>query len=397
VAPITTLHRELGFIHDPDPADWTHLPLLRTSERGSYTRCREQWHNSSVLRITRSRTGNALRFGSMVHTALEEYYVPGIKRGPHPAGTFLREYDKAAQEAGYDFSIRDEDEEWVAARELGQAMLENYVDHWQERDKAWNVLAPEVPAMAVVLDKAGKPMVRYLMQFDAVIWDSELNRYLFVDHKTAASLLDPNEKELDDQCGTYWLFGPAYLAANGWIPEDADISGFLYNVLRKGLPDERPKNDKGQALNKPSKDDLLRAVAALGVPNPPKPTVAALTAALEAAGHDPAQYGQPSKRQSPPLFQRFTVYSGDDRRQNVLERIRMQAYEMNLVRKGKLGVYRVPMFGGLGACTMCEFYDLCQLKEDGADWEVLLDMDYEPRDPYAQYRELLPIDEDFNE
>lgn len=353
--PVTAAHRELGFIPDPVPEAWTHLPLMRTSERGTYTRCREAWFNAYVKRIGRARKGNALEFGLLVHKALEAYYPRGKRRGPHPVKTFLHLYDVMAEEAGYDFGVRDEEEEWLNARELGEEMLTNYVEHWRQRDKAWRVLQPEMPIMVVVLSKQGKPLCRYVLQLDVVLWDEQLGRHLFVDHKTAQSLHDPEDKALDEQCGTYWLFGPAYLAANGYLGEDIDIRGFWYNILRKAKADERPANDKGLYLNKD---------------------------------------GSVSKRQPSPLFQRFVVYADEVRRANVLDRIRKQVYEMQLVKKGKLGVYKVPMFGGIGACPQCQFYGPCILGETGADVESLLELDYVEADPYAQYRDLLMIDED---
>lgn len=388
---VSATHR--GFLTKFDPADYTHLPLLRTSERSSFTRCRFQWHLGYNERYSRPDKANALKFGLMVHTALEEYYVPGKKRGPHPVQTFLREYDRAADEAGYDFSIRDEDEEWAEAREMGEDMLTRYVEHWREEDALWEVMAPEVPALVVVLDKRGKPMARYLMQYDAVILHHGLGRYLFVDHKTAASIPSPEEKALDEQCGTYWTFGPAYLMDNGIIPKKAKITGFLYNYLRKATGDTRPQNEKGQYLNKPKKDDLIAACEErLGIDTKGM-KVAELEEELEFNGIDPAQFGEVSKSQPPEYFVRFPVYRDEADRLNVLDRVRKQAYEMHLTRKGKLGVYKVPRFGGIGSCPQCPFYGPCQLHENGADWEELLQLDYVRGDPYEQYREDLDIDE----
>lgn len=393
----TDRHKELGFIPNPDPAAFYHLPLIRTGERSSYTRCRFQWYLGNVKRLTRAgQPAKALSFGLMVHTALERYYIPGRKRGPHPAATFLEEYDRHAEEAGYDFSMMDDDEDWTAARDMGEDMLTRYVDHYREEDALWEVLAPEVPAMVVVLDKRGRPMCRYLMQYDAVVRHHGLGRNVFVDHKTAASMPDPEEKALDEQCGAYWTFGPEYLAANGFTPKNLDISGFVYNILRKATADTRPQNDKGQYLNKPTKDALVAKAIELeltGDRNARKMKVDDLTDLLAAGGVDAAQLGEVSKSQPPPHFMRFPVYRDEADRLNVLDRVRKQVYEMNLVRKGKLGVYKVPRFGGVGACPQCPFYGPCVLHENGADWKELLKLDYTDGDPYAQYRDLLDIEE----
>lgn len=399
MAIITKRHREIGFIPDPDPDDWTHLPLLRTSERGSFTRCRQQWWNGHVRRIGRARRGNALVFGSLIHEALERYYVPGMERGEDPIETFMAAYDRQAEEAGFDFSVQPEDDEWVEARQLGTEMLENYLEEFAERDEYWEVISPELACMVVVLDKKGRPMCRYLMQLDLLIYDHhpKMNRYLFVDHKTAKSLPDPEEKELDEQCGTYWLFGPEYLKANGYLQEDKEVSGFLYNVLRKARADNRPRNEHGQYLNKPTKSDMLRAAKEhpdLDQKALKGKRVPGVEAALREVGIEPTQLGAVSKNQPPSLFKRFPVYADEARREAVLDRIRKQFYEMELTRRGKLGVYKVPMFGGLGACTMCEFYTICTMEENGADTEMLIDLEYEESDPYEQYRDELNIDEE---
>lgn len=336
--------------------DLSELPLVRTSERLSFKRCRLRWKWGYLDRLRKIDQARALRFGRMVHEALEEYYIPGRKRGPHPVRTFLKIFDDQLGEHGYDWGQQDEEEQWIEARELGEDMLTRYVEHWRAEDKFWEVVSPELSAKVLVRSKRGKPMAWYLIRFDIVIFHHGRGKYLFVDHKTARSIPDPEEKELDEQCGAYWTFGPDWLRENEYLPVNAKIAGFLYNYLRKAKGDSRPQNEKGQYLNKD---------------------------------------GSVSKRQPSPYFERFPVYRDSADRENVMYRVRAEIHEMNLARKGKIGIPKNPMFGGVYGCPTCPFYGPCTLHESGGDWEELMSMTHEVGDPYEDYRDDLELEEDF--
>lgn len=371
------------------------LPLIRTSERGSFKRCRLQWKWAYLDKLRPVSLSPPLRFGRMVHEALEAYYVPGRERGPHPVKTFLELYDADLEKAQEDFGWGSRvGEDWLDAREMGEDMLTRYVDRWREEDKLWEVVAPEIPALVVVNSKRGKPMARYLMQFDAVIFHHERGLYYFVDHKTAASIPGEEEKALDEQCGAYWTFGPDYLRDEGHIPEDAIISGFIYNYLRKAVGDTRPQDEHGRYLNQPKKDDLNRAAEEHDIDDwNPRAKKDDMIEVLEAHGIDWEQYGEVSKSQPPDYFARFPVYRDEADRENVRFRVRGEIHDMNLARQGKIAIYKNPMFGGVFGCPQCPFYDPCQLHESGGDYEEMFKLAYEIGDPYEQYRDDLELEE----
>jgi hypothetical protein len=90
----------------------------------------------------------ALRFGSLIHAALAKYYIPGTKRGAHPAKTFEKLYAEELKEQTT-MGWRDEDEKWQDAGELGVLMMENYVEFYGADDR-WEVLCTEQPFETVV-------------------------------------------------------------------------------------------------------------------------------------------------------------------------------------------------------------------------------------------------------
>jgi hypothetical protein len=76
------------------------LPLVRTSERGAFNRCRWAWNMSYNERLRQRRDRPVLRFGTLIHAALADYYVVGRRRGPDPIKAFIKHYEKDVAEAG---------------------------------------------------------------------------------------------------------------------------------------------------------------------------------------------------------------------------------------------------------------------------------------------------------
>lgn len=318
--------------------------LLRTTERATYKRCRQKWEWAYLDRLIPRTPANALRFGSLVHEALAAYYVPGRKRGPHPAKTFKRLYRKQLETAS-EFGMRDVDEEWVDAQTLGTTMLTEYIDTYGD-DSSLEIIAPEMPFEIDVMDKQGAYLVTYVGTFDAVMRNLHTKEIGLFEHKTAKTI-STDHLPLDEQAGSYWCFAPEWLRAQGILKPNQNFDFILYNFLRKAMPDVRPQNDLGQRLNKD---------------------------------------GSVSKVQPLPLFHREIVYRDDADRATMLQRVRMEAWEMQQVRAGKLPVYKNPT----QQCSWdCAFFDMCELHETGADWEESRRQLMKQWDPYEDHRENL--------
>lgn len=357
----------------------TNFPdTLRTSERGNLNRCRQRWNwaYNEQLRLKMERP--ALRFGTLIHKALEYYYGDKnqARRKPiHPAKTFLRMYDEELEETQRDWpNWRDEDDEWHSYRELGEAMLIGYVDHWRAaphyNEREYLVLAveqrfatpiripPREPALV-----APSPTV-YVGTIDRILYHLPSRRLLFGDYKTTKN--DPTKNAhlaLDEQAGAYWALGPNWLAHEAppslrkrimdkvaYLPrahrravEEFRFDGIMYDFLKKSLPDDRPVDKDGYSLN------------------------------LD---------GSISKRQQGPLFHREPVFRDDGDRRNVLRRIYEDAKEIGKLRTGDLAIKKSP---DRFICIGCQFIDMCEVHETGADWEAMRDGLYTHWEPYDTY------------
>lgn len=328
--------------------------LLRNSERQSYLRCRFRWNIAFNLKRTPKQPAPALRFGDLVHRSLEAYYIPGRKRGPHPAKTFTKLY-KEQLKAGHRFTVKDEDEERTSVAELGPIMLEGYVDEYGP-EKNIEIIRPEMPfEFDLHHPKTGNYVVTAVGKLDQVYLDHATGRYGIRDYKTAKSI-STTHLALDEQAGTYWAVAPLFLRSIGLLEEDQTIEHILYDFLRKAKPDARPRNAKGQYLNKPTKKELKE----FGKDYP----------------------GTPSKKQPAKLFHREKVYRDEEDRKQILWRIRTQAREMKKVRRGELVVYKNPTRD----CSWdCPFFSICELHETGADWKEELQLSTVKWEPYSDH------------
>jgi hypothetical protein len=351
--------------------------MVRTSERLLYKKCRWAWDRDFNDRMRPARAAPALRFGSLVHLALERYYRPGTKRGPHPAKTFKRLFDRDVEEQGH-LGFRDEDGEWADAGEMGVDLLEGYVVEYG-KDRRWKVLVTEQAFQMPVLTPAGKQVAVYTGILDGVWQDTETGYIYIVDHKTAASISTVH-LALDEQAGAYWTYGQDWLREQGLLKKNQVLSGMLYNFLRKAKGDTRPMNPEGQYLNKPNKDALVAEARRLKLEA--VGTVDVLLERLQKKGVDTDQLGEVSKSQPPARYERHLIYRDEPDREAVRARVLEEMREMRLVRRGKLAAYKSP---GAMNCGPCGYRDICELHESGHDWEEMAKQTMETWDPYEAH------------
>lgn len=316
--------------------------LIRTSERATYRRCRQKWVWHYVDRLESGSDKPALVFGSMVHAALEQWYKPGKRRGTHPAKAFKAIIDEYPRHV---ISQWDEDEERIESVDLGIAMLEGYVEHYG-KEPHLEVIQPEMAGQVDVLDRQGRYVCTYVFKSDLVVRDHSGRRPVLrmLEHKTAKSIeLIRINSGYGEQGVSYWWALHHWLRHKGILEPDDIIGSIVYNVLRKGLPDDRPTDEEGYALNKD---------------------------------------GTRSKRQPRPLYDRQTMSLGHNELEEFNRRIRGEAWEMRQVRNGKAPIYKNPTRD----CSWdCEFVDMCELHEMGSDWETVAEMEFHEWDPYSDH------------
>lgn len=367
--------------------------ILRTSERKAFKRCPRRWwwgYREGLKPIGREST--PLWFGTGVHIGLAEWYIPGVKRGIHPAETFGKFAADSIRAVKVDRSTDDEKvASWEDAETLGVRLLEEYVKHWGH-DEHWDFIQaeqtfslpipwprPDEDRQGVyVVDAESGILCEYKGTYDGVYRDLREGRIRLVENKTAASI-QTGHLTIDDQAGSYWAVASHTLREMGLIGPNESISDITYNFLRKGLPDERPVDAQGYATNKPVKLDYAMA---LGLsPTSVLPTIAKLEELARSRGI--TVLGQISKVQPAPLFQRELIHRTSAERKIQLRRIQDEAVHMQAVRDGLLPIIKNPTY----FCHRdCDFFAMCELEERGGNWRELRRIAFRQEDPYADHR-----------
>lgn len=364
------------------------LILLRTSERTTFKRCRWAWDVSYNQGLKPRTSSPALRFGTLVHKALELRYKPGKKRGPHPAKTFAAAYEKELDEQ-IKFGFKDEDGTWHDALELGVDLMNHFVDVYGTDDE-WEVVSSE-QQFRVLIKQTKLYELWYVGTIDGVWRKKSTGELWFIDWKTAKSI-STSHLTLDEQAGAYWTFGPEWLKAQGILKPGDELQGIMFSFLRKAKRDTRPQNELGHYLNSPSLKAVKELMTLHNQPIPKKGegtgkdgtvVVDDLIRSLPAKLRDQAVLlGEVSSNQPSPYFERVPVYRPEAMREAVRARVLAEAREMRLVRAGKLDVIKSP---GAFTCPMCSVRDMCELHESGQDWEAFRDATMTKWDGYAEH------------
>lgn len=322
------------------------VPMLRTSERAAFKRCPQRWWWAyrEGLRL-RSQGHGALWFGTGFHLAFAEWYIPGRERGRDPRETW-REY------VGETFEVvrtkskyqGDLEEEFTNSKELGELMLTHYLDTYGD-DPHWDVIAPEQIFAVLIPDPedASLPIVDYRGTFDGVFRDLNSGKLKIMEHKTAAQI-STKHLPIDDQAGSYIAVASHILREMGELKKGEFIAGVEYNFLAKRKPDTRPRDELGRYLNKD---------------------------------------GSISKRQSADTLLREFVARPAKARKRQIERIGSEAVAMDMYRSGALPLIKNPTKD----CSWdCDFFELCQIDEQGGDVEGFKKSVYKIEDPYMDHR-----------
>lgn len=322
------------------------LPSLRNSERTKFKRCLLAWWWAYRQGLVKQGPPNInLWFGEGIHLALAEWYGPGgFERGRDPRLTWR---DFAAEEVRFikaEFPRGFDMTEYVEAGPFGEELLAGYLEHWG-RDESWEFLAVEHPFEILVPGADGAPVARLFGTLDGVFRDWEEGRAVKVlETKTAKQIMTAH-LALDDQRGTYFTVATQVLRERGLIKPSDQVTEIVYNFLRKGKRDDRPRNADGQALNKD---------------------------------------GTVSKTQPTPLFKRHGVMLSRSEMRRQVEKISAEVQAMDAYRSRQLPIFKTPTRD----CSWdCDFYNMCLLDEsnpeDVPDFKRAV---YAVKDPYASYR-----------
>lgn len=338
------------------------LPLLRTSERGTFKRCRWLYKLEYIDRLKPNTDSPPLMFGSMIHIALAGYYKKGIKRGPHPAGLFeravLAEAERVAGLTGANAGRILES--WQDRVEMGVGMMNNYVDTYGKDDE-WKVLATELPFKVIVNHpKRGNnvtPWFWYTGILDLLIESRRTGLKRIRDHKTTAAI-QTKYLAIDDQTTSYWTYGVPALQQAGHLGPTEVPDGLEFNLLRKAKPDERPFRIEPNGAGVPTKYFLN---------NPTKA----------------CPEGEISKKQPAPYFHREVMHRQQFEMEMTKRRVVSEFLDMEAVRREpEAAAYKNPT---KWTCPGCWAFDACELHEVGADYQAVLNATTHEWDPYEAH------------
>lgn len=329
--------------------------IIRTSDRGTFKRCRTLWDFRSKIRQNYepyART-QPLDFGTAIHAGLEAYYNPdtwGSLTMQQIAArhAFLESIDEIQQKVK--FGALEFEEQFNEDRELGLAMLDNYFTWAPSQDNFKPILTEIEFEVPMIFWRHGHLQdFVYQGRVDLVVEDEF--GYWIVDHKTAAQLAGVDWLPLDDQCGSYAWALQKMLGLK--------IRGVIYSELRKKAPHPPLVLKNGQlSKNKQQDTSLEMYLAAIKENNLDEDDY---TEFLDYLVENPKDW-----------FRRTPVQYTQRQLELQEERIKLEAREMLM----NPNIYPSPSRIN---CQGCQFFAPCLAVQEGSDPQAILDEQYEKR------------------
>lgn len=323
-----------------------NLPLIRSHERIDFKRCNKKWfwkwRKGLVLREIKF---GALDLGIWMHGALHGWYGQGLRRTDAPLVQHFREIANdaitKADHSGAPEYVLEQAEELAA---LGEAMTTGYQASYGQ-DLEVDVIQGELPLEFSIPDASGEIAAIHRLKPD-LVYRGKDRRIWLMEHKTAKQIRT-GHLVIDDQARPYGAMAERALRNLGVIDKRDVFAGIMYNFLRKALPDERPVNAKGQALNK---------------------------------------NGTVSKSQPAANFMRHPVTLTRAAKLVALQRLQYEAILITEVtqalREKRLTPARLPKTPHSSCEKFCDYFTMCVVEEQGGDIRDMQKNMFEVRNPY---------------
>jgi len=219
------------------------MQLLTNSRRTSFADCNRKHYYAYELGRRPIKTSDALRFGSLIHSALEVWWKTG-----------------SVEKVDDFFNGLTERDEYEIAK--AYALMIGYMKAYADDHEHYDVLAvePEFRAPLLNPDTMGKSQTWELAgKIDVIVREKSTNRIIIIEHKTTSDIITPESDywmrlTIDGQISGYFV-GVDLLASFGVIPSEANSC--LYDVIKK--PMMRPALATPEADRKYKKDGSLYA------------------------------------------------------------------------------------------------------------------------------------------
>lgn len=358
---------------------------IHVTDVNAFLRCRRMWNWQSQLRrgLQPSEIPAALFLGQGVHVALDVYYKAMIRDHPvRPQMSYLLQAfndwaderaEKIEQRTG---ALWESEKEMIEEqRQLGLGMLEHYYLWAEEADKKWEFVSTEelfnvplpspegqdrtLPGRLVRRFFSRQKNLRYAGRFDGVIRELETGDLYLLEFKTTSRMYNMRYNYRGFQGKSYvWAARRVY---------GEEIKGIVYRALLKKVPsDPKPLKSGGYSRAKSQKTtfiwlkDKFEQIA-------------------QARGVDPkVVYGENEEllryfhSQENEFFEEKTIHPPEERIEHTMRALYHLGQEMVTPD--------TPTFPQPGFhCNWCSFSDPCSMKDNGLDYEAVLDAEYAPR------------------
>lgn len=413
------------------PSKYDIIPI-HNSDRGTFKLCRRRWDWSSPMRnnlmtdVEQSGVYMPFWFGSGIHWALKMYYDPALKhdlvetfktwwdvqwnggiisgdwletvydRNPR-AGTMNRVDDGVrffpfpnndipvlvGSSAPVVYKVKGlqdlipmaevEREDFESHLQLGVGMLTFYRE-WCKLNDNFTVIAAEHTFSVPIYDPVHDSIMRRVDPRDgvekevhlrgtqdAIVQGNETGKYGILEHKSAVSIDEDYFTKLDkdDQCTNYMF--AAQVEANLYNLPYKNIEFVLYNALRKAFPRKPTITTRGlvsidRKNESTTYEMLMETIRELGMEEyaEAEPKLASYIEYVRDQGDSQFIIRQP-------------VFRNDFELRACGERAYMEADDM---LDPKIKIYPNPT--GSRSCLLCPFRAPCIAKDDGSDWDMML-------------------------
>jgi hypothetical protein len=402
------------------PSKFDIIPI-HASDRGTFKRCRRRWEWSSpmqmnlVPKVEQQGLDIRLWFGTGIHYALSQYYNPILQRDlietfkawwelQYHGGIVTEEqaelsYDRRPKQWLSDaqsgvmwkveglrdmLPVSEDLERYEEHLELGLGMLEFYKIYAEEHDN-FAVICEEHTFSVPIVDLDGIPLmmvdprddkvkeVHLRGTQDAIIQDLETGQFGILEHKTAINVDENYHRKLekDEQCTTYMYGAEREARLHGL--EYERISYVLYNALRKAYPKPPTPVKNGLfSINRQAESTTYPMLMAYINENGLGPLVfgdseIGIDADLKLKAY--VEYVRDKGDEQ--FVVRTPVRRNKQEIDSCGERVYMEA--MDMLTKPR--IYPNPT-GDYG-CLNCTFRIPCIARDDGSDWQMILEDNYE--------------------
>lgn len=345
------------------------------SNINDYGRCAYRHYLKKVVRIQRKRKNVNLYQGTSTHEGMKEFFL-AIRAGDDFEDAEARMnlyYDETLENLWEDnpMLFKDEVAELAELVEDSRTIVTRYLEKERDFIMTWEILHVE-EEFIFILDNE---VVTFTP--DLVIRDK--NGFVWiVDHKTT-SKMPSNELPFSDLQTLLYFAGVKEL-----YPE---VRGFVFNYLRKKVPTVPRLNSTHTKESKQYGYHFVNNVKNIDT------TYEMLRDfILEEAPH---LMGEPTHQQklaelrdNDRFFWTETIVVSDTQVEQILSQVADTLEQMKWSRE--TGIYPKTILNdlaGVQSCSRCEFARICSTQLLGWNTELVIEEEYEPRDPKNEYEE----------